>query len=241
MAELYSNQARLANIAGNYPEARQLAQKAIPMFKEVEVAYGVSLAHKYLAWAAVELGDYTQARHSIYEAITLEKKLHLINFTPYSLEIAALLRLAEGDIDAALELVGLIEKQITHLNLKHLYTLERLEKLKAEVPEEQYLAAVRRGEAHDFGETVQQLLEDLQGQLEAEQQPVSQPLADRLTQRELEVLQLVADGLSNRQIARQLVLSLGTVKWYVSDIYSKLDVSRRTQAVVRARELNLIT
>lgn len=61
-----------------------------------------------------------------------------------------------------------------------------------------------------------------------------------LTAREVEVLGLVAAGLSNAQIAQQLFLSTGTVKWYVSDIFSKLNVNSRTQAVARARELKLI-
>ncbi len=63
---------------------------------------------------------------------------------------------------------------------------------------------------------------------------------ESLTARELEVLSLVAVGLSNREIADQLVLALGTVKWYISDIFSKLGVSSRTQAVARARVLNLL-
>jgi LuxR family maltose regulon positive regulatory protein len=58
--------------------------------------------------------------------------------------------------------------------------------------------------------------------------------------RELEVLRLVAAGLSNRQIADQLVLSIGTVKSHLHHIYGKLDARNRAQAVDRARELHLI-
>jgi DNA-binding CsgD family transcriptional regulator len=65
-------------------------------------------------------------------------------------------------------------------------------------------------------------------------------LTDLLTERELEILRLIADGLSNRDIASKLIFSLGTVKWYVHQIHSKLGVSRRTQAIARARELNLL-
>jgi LuxR family maltose regulon positive regulatory protein len=68
----------------------------------------------------------------------------------------------------------------------------------------------------------------------------TQPPPNPLTERELEVLHLVATGQSNREISRQLVLALGTVKWYISEIYSKLGVTSRTQAVARARELGLI-
>jgi LuxR family maltose regulon positive regulatory protein len=66
-------------------------------------------------------------------------------------------------------------------------------------------------------------------------------LIEPLSARELELLQLIAKGLSNREIARQLVLSLPTVKWHASNIYGKLAVKNRTQAVARARALGILT
>jgi LuxR family maltose regulon positive regulatory protein len=70
--------------------------------------------------------------------------------------------------------------------------------------------------------------------------PSPESLADPLSARELEVLELVAQGRSNREIARQLVLSLNTVKGYTRSIYQKLDVHSRTQAVAKGRELDLL-
>jgi len=61
-----------------------------------------------------------------------------------------------------------------------------------------------------------------------------------LSDRELELLSLIAGGLSNREVAAKLVLTEGTVKWHLSNIYGKLGVSSRTQAVARARELQLL-
>ncbi len=65
-------------------------------------------------------------------------------------------------------------------------------------------------------------------------------LIEPLSERELEILQLIETGLSNRQIAENLFLTIGTVKWHINNIYGKLGVSRRTQALARARELNLL-
>ena len=61
-----------------------------------------------------------------------------------------------------------------------------------------------------------------------------------LKRREIDVLRLLAKGLSNRQIAAQLVVAPSTVKWYLSEIYGKLGVINRTQAEIRARELALL-
>jgi LuxR family maltose regulon positive regulatory protein len=68
----------------------------------------------------------------------------------------------------------------------------------------------------------------------------NQSLLDPLSERELEVLRLMADGASNEEIAEQLVIAVGTAKRHVSNILAKLAVSNRTQAVARAREIRLI-
>jgi len=66
------------------------------------------------------------------------------------------------------------------------------------------------------------------------------PLAEPLTDRELQVLALLAAGISNQQIARELVVALETVKKHVSHILGKLGAANRTQAVARARALGLL-
>jgi pimeloyl-ACP methyl ester carboxylesterase/DNA-binding CsgD family transcriptional regulator len=68
---------------------------------------------------------------------------------------------------------------------------------------------------------------------------VPKPL-DQLSKRELAILARLADGLSDRQIADELFLSLNTVKWYNRQIYDKLGVGNRTQAVVQAKALGLL-
>ncbi len=66
------------------------------------------------------------------------------------------------------------------------------------------------------------------------------PLTEPLSERELEVLRLLAEGLSNRDIARRIVVSPGTVKRHIHNIYGKLDTHNRLQTVERARQWRLL-
>jgi LuxR family transcriptional regulator, maltose regulon positive regulatory protein len=66
-------------------------------------------------------------------------------------------------------------------------------------------------------------------------------LAAPLTERELQVLALLADGKSNLAIAEELVISLDTVKRHVTHVLDKLGATNRTQAVSRARDLGLLS
>jgi LuxR family transcriptional regulator, maltose regulon positive regulatory protein len=70
--------------------------------------------------------------------------------------------------------------------------------------------------------------------------PPSTELPEALSERELEVLQLIAAGKSNRRIATELFVSVGTVKTHLNNLYRKLDSHSRTQAMARARELKLL-
>jgi DNA-binding NarL/FixJ family response regulator len=75
---------------------------------------------------------------------------------------------------------------------------------------------------------------------DAAQEPRPQPLVVPLSDRELGVLRLLADGLSNREIAAELFLAEGTVKNHVTNVLAKLGARDRTQAALRARALGLL-
>jgi LuxR family transcriptional regulator, maltose regulon positive regulatory protein len=71
--------------------------------------------------------------------------------------------------------------------------------------------------------------------------PHAAALVEPLTEREREILHLVAAGSSNQAIADELVVAVSTVKKHINNLYGKLAVQSRTQALVRARELDLLT
>lgn len=70
--------------------------------------------------------------------------------------------------------------------------------------------------------------------------PLPAAIPEALTDRELEVLRLEAAGLTNAEIAGRMYISIATVKRHISNLYGKLGVTHRTQALVRARELGLL-
>jgi LuxR family maltose regulon positive regulatory protein len=82
--------------------------------------------------------------------------------------------------------------------------------------------------------------QEIMEQILAGERTKAQALPDPLSQRELQVLQLIAQGASNQEIAQELALAIDTVKRHVSHIFSKLGVNNRVQAVKQARNLSLL-
>jgi LuxR family maltose regulon positive regulatory protein len=70
--------------------------------------------------------------------------------------------------------------------------------------------------------------------------PAPGALIEPLSDRELDVLRLMADGLKYKEIAARLFISLNTVRFHVKTIYGKLDANNRTRAVERARQLHIL-
>ena len=108
--------------------------------------------------------------------------------------------------------------------------------------------ATAKGKASDLATLTVDLLNQLSlppATTSAEQAPPestepAETLVEPLTPRELEALKLLCQGQTNGEIATELGIAIGTVKFYTSQIYGKLGVRNRVTAVARARQLNLI-
>ena len=118
-----------------------------------------------------------------------------------------------------------------------------------DAPKQQLISAIRRvanGESPLNQELAARLIQRLADEAPSQPEPPApsnggRAALEQLTNREIEVLRLLAQGQSNPQIAQTLVISRGTVKGHVQHIISKLGASDRTQAVVRAIEMGLLT
>lgn len=145
----------------------------------------------------------------------------------------------EKDFEYAVELLGLAFAQPVISNgwLQHWSALDKLRAdLKNQIGEAAYQAAWERGGNSDLEASIACILGESSP---APQVNANQTLLEPLSEREIEVLSLIADGLSNREIAERLVLSVGTVKVHTRNIYSKLNVGSRTQAIAQAARYNI--
>ena len=98
---------------------------------------------------------------------------------------------------------------------------------------------LRQAKARRMGQGYAAELLSASGAAGSPEPPPAQPLVEPLTVRELEVLKLIEGGFSNQAIADELVISMPTVKRHISNIYAKLGVESRTQAVALGKELSL--
>jgi non-specific serine/threonine protein kinase len=112
--------------------------------------------------------------------------------------------------------------------------------VRAQLGEAAFASVWAAGQAMTPEQAVAYALQSTVPEMTPPLQATRQPLTESLSQREIEVLRLVADGLSNAEIAQQLVIGMSTVKKHINHVFAKLGVESRTQALVRARALNLL-
>ncbi len=113
--------------------------------------------------------------------------------------------------------------------------------LKIPLGPEAYSVALERAKQLDLDSVIGELKVQLFNADPSVSRPTIQACSDALSPRELEVLTFIADGLTNREIADRLFVSVSTVKKHIQHIYAKLNTQNRTSAIVRARELKLIS
>jgi predicted ATPase/DNA-binding CsgD family transcriptional regulator len=184
-------------------------------------------------------GDYQTAR-AAYASLFWGAYDELIPAT-ICLSLEAVACAHEGAYHKAAELLALAYQQPdwAHGWLDRWPVIASLRnELNEQLGTEMFQAAWERGSAQHTETVIQALIQEAD-QTEP-QSAANQSLLEPLSGRELEVLHLIADGLSNRDIAERLVLSVGTVKVHTRNIYGKLNVGNRAQAIAQARKSNLL-
>lgn len=246
LVEVYQAQLWLAQ--GDIEAATQWAQaRRQRADKGSSANYPLSMREKEL---------FVEARLSIAQGQAAKAVELLSSLLPATEDAGRLGRVIEGMVIKALALQALGEMDAAVAALaKALRLGEPQGYVRMFVDEGAPMATLLRETAVqrirvDYVHKLLSILEAEEQRKEATEKPESVPapspeapvslLVEPLTEREDEVLQLIAGGLSNREIANELVVTLSTVKWHLNNLYGKLNVNSRTQAIARARELHLL-
>jgi predicted ATPase/DNA-binding CsgD family transcriptional regulator len=200
---------------------------------------GWRLLHWAFAVLSCGLGSPAEARASI-EAVLARSQLSVQRAVVMWLAPCAAYIFADTDPAKALEVLAWVSSYPdTTLNwARHWPLVERLQtQLQAALGHELYQTHWEHGKALSLETVASQLHQEFQRAFDAAVGAAQHAL---LTAREREILALIATGKSNPQIAAQLIIGAGTVKTHTLNIYRKLEVANRTQAIVRAQELGLL-
>jgi LuxR family maltose regulon positive regulatory protein len=212
LAHLAQAQRRLAR----FDEAERSIRRALAYAEQAGVLErsGAGLARIEAGALALERGDARQAIVEARAGLEHNRLLHDLTYINQGVELLARALARVGEREEALEVVdeALVVLEGTDMSV----ALSRMQSLRRE------LTGSTQALVHD-----------------QPPRPATHP-ADELTSRELEVLTYLATGLANRDIAKRLHVSVGTIKTHVHRILAKLDVGNRTQAVHRARAAGLL-
>lgn len=243
---------QMSNIAGmlaDYRLSLEYAQTSRAIFQELGIGWGIIRSLVQVGYAAYKVDDYAEARQCVLQNLqfNLERGLTRKQYgTQYILEIIlntfhlfSAILIKEKESERAYEILAFVAQQCIHFQIQaersKLFLLHLLdEDLSPELAE-----AVERGRAIYLEAIVKEVIADISG-TSPTADPMMEARDDLLTDREIEIIRLIADGLNSREVAEQIHLSVTTVRWYLRQIYSKLDVHSRAELITCARELNLL-
>jgi predicted ATPase/DNA-binding CsgD family transcriptional regulator len=216
-------------------------QESIALFQELSDGRGT--AHPLVMLAEVERSQGNLARsHALFrETLRLERELGIRdNLALFALAGIANIVATHGKEAQAASLLGAVnaalESDSYNTRLSQLMDIfgQTLAAVRAQMDEEGFNVAWAAGNRMSLEQAITDALAPV------EMQETNQTLLDPLSPREIDVLNLLGAGCSNAEIAQKLFISVATVKVHTRSIYGKLNVSNRTQAVIQAKQLNLL-
>jgi LuxR family maltose regulon positive regulatory protein len=236
--------ADLALVQGDYVGAQEHYQAGLVVCQQLDDRGASVSAYCGLGRASCDAGNYEEARGYFSEALQLAKTFGERSAIFEVLSGIAGLLASTGEADFALQLAAYIVQEPASNPDTKVRATHAQEKAENAFSPEKVATALEQGERLDFDITLGRLLAELrqtpQAPSTADKQAVVQAPAESLTERELEVLHYIAEGMSNYEIATRIFVGVSTVKTHINHLYGKLDVKSRTQAVARARDLNLL-
>ncbi len=188
--------------------------------------------------------NFIRAKESVQSALTYPSGWGTV-FTIMVMPLAGLIMAEMGETRRGVELIAYAlhdSKSLAQWFSKWPAYLRWEARLKAELRAEEFGASWERGMTLTFQRAVTAYLDEFlrPARILERTHTANQNLLEPLTSREYEILLLIAQGFSNRQIAAHLFIEVSTVKRHINNCYGKLNVRSRTQAILKAQDLNLI-
>ncbi len=244
LASVLTNMAASALHQGEDGRAVALLEESLVIKREMGERYAVASSLELLGRAALHLGDLAQAARVLKESLTL--RIELADQTGLAISLAELagVLLAGGNGDWAARILALAESFMAESGVVlAVGDADEYERTRTTIRERLSPGMLTAAEKEGKALTPEAILEQWDGLwLPVARASSAEPSAAKsgLTERELEVLKLIAAGLSYRQIAEQLVISARTVDAHLRSIYSKLGVRSRDEAAHYALDHHLI-
>ncbi len=219
--------ARLWAMQGNIEAASGWAEEH-ESTKDILHFYYYAPEQTTLARIYLMLEKHREAMEILDSVLDQAEQLGMLRFIIEALALKSLVYQAQGDMESALTVLE------NALSLAKPEGYIRIFADEGEPMARLLRQAALKGIMPDY---IAQLLTAFSGV--GEKMALQSTVNDLLNERELEVMRLVAAGLTNKEIAHQLGISLSTVKWYLYNLYDRLNVRNRTEAIVRMKELGL--
>lgn len=229
---------RVLEKLGDYAESKRMRLYSNRVLEQAGYWMPIGWNYQGLGYIAFLEKQYAEAQRAYQQSLRVYMNLyshpHRYGQMSQALVNIGKLWAVQGRIHDAVALLVAVTINPRSTVEARTWATEELTLLRAELSSEVYAAASEHAKTLDIEAVAQAFINQ---PIDDQQPNIS---TDGLTAREVEILHLVAAGRSNREIAEELIFSVGTVKWYINQIYSKLGVGSRTQAVARARELHLL-
>lgn len=219
-------------LRGDRDGAERQFLESIQLFRKSGDPGGIATAESALGRIALSRGDDVGARARFLHALEVARDIGYAHLAADVLVDVAEMSHRGGDAGALPILAFVAEHSATPSNV-----LRRVHAVAEQISPETWNDARRKARSLTRVTVVSAAIAALRAPRRA---TTADPGNDALTARELEVLRLVASGASNGGIAEALGVKLGTAKWYTSQLYARLGVANRTEAVARARERGLL-
>jgi predicted ATPase/DNA-binding NarL/FixJ family response regulator len=227
---------------GEYESAEALFEESLEVFREIGNAPGIAMAFYNLASASRGQGNLIRAAWLMRVALVREAELDRQWMIAQNLVGLADVTLAQGQTARAVRLLGAAEALAERIGFSR-YAWMRdthdgaVASARQSLGDDAFLESWQAGRALTLSETIDEALATA---YPTNAPPVATPNHAGLTPREIDVLRLVAEGLSDRQIAESLFISVRTVHHHVANILAKFGVSTRTAAATAGLNAGII-